>query len=68
MSFTLRQRRNILKGILERWPDPITATFNLQGSVNNFPRLPYQLADFLRIGVRFIFTPSGNNKPESDIA
>jgi hypothetical protein len=59
MSVTLKQRRDILKGILERWPDPITATFNLQGDVNNFPRFPYQLADFLRIGVQFIFASSG---------
>ena len=59
MSVTLRQRRDILQGIRERWPDPITATFNLQGGVNNFPRFPYQLADFLRIGVRFVFASSG---------
>ena len=58
MSVTLRQRRGILKGIWERWPDPITATFNLQGSVNNLPRFPYQLADFLRIGVRFVISPA----------
>jgi len=68
MSVTLRERRDIVKSILERWPDPITATFNLKGSVNNFPRLPYQLADFLRIGVQFIFASSGKNQPESDIA
>lgn len=68
MSTTLRQRREILKGIVNRWPDPITATFNLQGDVNNFPRFPYQLADFLRIGFRFMFASSGRNQPESDIA
>lgn len=68
MSVTLRERENILKGILERWPDPITATFNLQGSVNNFPRLPYQLADFLRIGLQFVFASSGQNQPKGDIA
>ena len=68
MSVTLRQRRDILKSIRERWPDPITATFNLHGSVNNFPRFPYQLADFLRIGVQFMFASSGKNHPESDIA
>ena len=68
MSVTLRRRQNILKAILERWPDPITATFNLQGSVNDFPRIPYQLADFLRIGVRFAFASSGKNQPNSDLA
>jgi hypothetical protein len=68
MSVTLRRRQGILKGIWERWPDPITATFNLQGSVNDFPRFPYQLADFLRIGVRFVFASSGKNEANSDIA
>lgn len=68
MAVTLKKRRDILKGIRERWPDPITATFNLQGSVNNFPRFPYQLADFLRIGVQFVFASPGKNQPESDIA
>ncbi len=60
MSTTLRERRDVLKGIVDRGPDPITATFNLEGSVNNFPRFPYQLADFLRNGVRFMFASSGN--------
>ena len=68
MSDTLRQRRDILKSIRERWPDPITATFNLQGSVNDYPRFPYQLAAFLRIAVQFVFASSGKNHPESDIA
>ena len=68
MSVTLRERRNILKGIRQRWPDPITATFHLRGSVNNFPRFPYQLADFLRIGVRYALASSGKNQPEGDIA
>ncbi|HKO61557.1 MAG TPA: nucleotidyltransferase family protein, partial [Pyrinomonadaceae bacterium] len=58
MSITLRERRNVFKGIVDRWPDPITATFNLQGGVNNFPRFPYQLADFLRNGFRFMFASS----------
>lgn len=68
MAVTLRERRNILKGIVERWPDPITATFNLEGGVNNFPRFPYQLADFLLISARFVFASSHKTQLETDIA
>lgn len=55
MADTLKNRRGVVKEIINRWPDPITATFNLDGSFNDFPRFPYQLADFLRSGTRFIF-------------
>jgi hypothetical protein len=54
MADNLKQRRNIVKGILERWPDPITATFRRKGQFNNFPRLPYQLADFAFSATRFL--------------
>ena len=67
MSVTLRERGDIVKAIVERWPDPITATFNLEGDVNNFPRFPYQLVDFLRIGLQFMFA-FGKNQPERDTA
>ena len=55
MAKTLRNRRGVLKGICERWPDPVTATFNLKGQFNDFPRLPYQLGDFLRSAGDFLF-------------
>ena len=42
----LTSPRGILKETWERWPDSITATFNMRGRINNFPRLPYQLGDF----------------------
>ena len=55
MANTLRNRRSVLRGIYERWPDPVTATFNLKGQFNGFPRLPYQLGDFLRSAGDFLF-------------
>ncbi len=65
MAETLRQRRDVLKNIINRWPDPITASFNLDAPFNDFPRFPYQLADFLRSGARFVFAfPS---KGQSDV-
>jgi hypothetical protein len=54
MVNNLRSGRKIVKGALERWPDPITATFNLQGEFNNFPRLPYQLADYFLSATRYL--------------
>lgn len=54
MAKNLRTGRNIIKGVIERWPDPITATFNLGGNFNNFPRLPYQLADFIVLAARYL--------------
>ena len=43
---SLRSPRNLLKEVRERWPDPITATFNLNGRVVTFPRFPYQIGAF----------------------
>src|SRR6267142_3901708 len=54
MANNLRTGRNIINGVIERWPDPITATFNLGGSFNNLPRLPYQLADFIVLTTRYL--------------
>jgi len=54
MAGNLRTGRNIIKGVIERWPDPITATFNLGGNFNNIPRLPYQLADFTVLTTRYL--------------
>jgi len=55
MANNLRTGRNIIKGVVERWPDPITATFNLGGQFNNAPRLPYQLADFIALATRYLY-------------
>lgn len=54
MADNLKQRRNIVKSVLERWPDPITATFNRKGQFNSWPRLPYQLADYVYSASRFL--------------
>lgn len=46
--------RGILKETWERWPDAVTATFNMRGRINNFPRLPYQLGDFSAKAGRYL--------------
>ena len=46
--------REILKEIRERWPDSITATFNMRGRINDFPRLPYQVGEFTARAGRYL--------------
>ena len=54
MTNVLTSPRGLLKGPGERWPDSITATFNVRGQLNNFPRLPYQLGDFSTRAGRYL--------------
>ena len=54
MSYNLKSGKNILKAAVERWPDPITATFNRNGRFNNFPRLPYQLTDYIALTIKYL--------------
>jgi hypothetical protein len=46
MAENLGNVSKILKATRQRWPDPITATFKLNGSFGAFPRFPYQLGEF----------------------
>jgi len=54
MANSLRSAKTFLREVRERWPDPIVATFNLEGRVNNFPRLPYQLVAFFSQATRYV--------------
>ncbi len=65
MAATLNGRSGLLKATLQRWPDPITATFKLNGAFTTFPRLPYQLGEFTSRAGRFLLrrpktVPSSN--------
>lgn len=53
MSKYLRHPMGILKGLRNRWPNPIIATISLRGSFNNLPRWPYQLGNCLSRTTRF---------------
>jgi hypothetical protein len=45
--YALRNPATLFEELRERWPDPITATFNLRAQPNDWPRLPYQLGAFV---------------------
>ena len=61
MVHNLRSPRTLMNAIRQRWPDPVTATFNLRGRFDEFPRLPYQVGDFLLKAGRFLINPRGVN-------
>ena len=50
----LRQPRGLMSALKRRWPNPIEATYALNGSFNHLPRFPYQLAESLRRAARFL--------------
>ena len=59
MADSLRNPRTLIREICERWPDPIVATFNLSGPLNNLPRLPYQLGAFAAGAGRYLINHVG---------
>jgi hypothetical protein len=64
MAANLRNPWRLLTATWQRWPDPIVATFNLNGSFSHFPRLPYQIGAFLaQSGQFFIDLPTKLTPP-----
>jgi hypothetical protein len=47
MARLLRQPSGLLEGLRQRWPNPILATISVNGEINNLPRLPYQVANWM---------------------
>jgi hypothetical protein len=47
-SYSLRNPRELWHAIRLRWPNPIQATTALNARFDNFPRWPFQTADFIR--------------------
>ena len=59
----LRPRKDLLKGLRDRWPNPIEATTTMNGPFNNLPRLPFQIANSLvRVGSFLAHLPITWNK------
>ncbi len=45
ITYLLRHPTGLIEGLRERWPNAIVATVSVNGTFNNFPRLPYQMAN-----------------------
>ena len=50
----LRHPAGLLKAVGARWPDPISATVTVNGSFNQWPRLPYQLGSIAVRAAKFL--------------
>ena len=48
----LRDPALLKSELLKRWPNPIKATMYFGGSFNELPRLPFQLVNFISLGLR----------------
>lgn len=47
----LKRPSGLMDGLRQRWPNPILATISVNGRFNDYPRLPYQMANCLsRLG------------------
>ena len=59
----LQRRKDLLDGLRHRWPNAIEATTTMNGPFNNFPRLPFQIANALvRVGSFLTHLPKTWNK------
>jgi hypothetical protein len=54
MSSYLRHPGGLLKGVRNRWPNPIIATISMRGPFNNWPRWPFQLGNCLSRSAHFL--------------
>jgi hypothetical protein len=55
MAEVMRRPSNLPAAIWSRWPNPIEATVDINGSFNEWPRLPFQLGDCVARTARFLF-------------
>ena len=54
MSLVIRRPKAILRALRLRWPNPVEATISVSGSLNDFPRLPFQIGSCLLRSARFL--------------
>ena len=47
MMESLRHPSGIWKAMRVRWPNPIIATISINGKLNDAPRFPYQLGNWV---------------------
>jgi hypothetical protein len=61
----IRRRTGLLRALRSRWPDPIAATITMKGSLNRWPRLPFQIGHYiLKTGEFFAKLPKLLRPPQ----
>lgn len=51
----IRRPKGIMKAMTLRWPNPIVATISVNGKFTGFPRLPYQVGNWVQRVGRFLY-------------
>ena len=59
IAFHLRHPRGLFKALRLRWPNPIQATARVGGPFNEWPRLPFQVAECFQRTGKFLVSGFG---------
>jgi Uncharacterised nucleotidyltransferase len=54
MTTSLRYPARIAGALRMRWPDPIQATIRMRGPINEWPRLPFQVGEYVSKAATFM--------------
>lgn len=54
MMVTLRHPTRVVQALKARWPDPIEATIRMRGQFNEWPRLPFQVGQYVAKTTHFM--------------
>jgi hypothetical protein len=54
MMISLRHPARVVQALRHRWPDPIQATIRMKGPINEWPRLPFQIGEYLSKTTHFM--------------
>jgi hypothetical protein len=54
MMISLRHPSRVVGALRKRWPDPIQATIRMRGPMNGWPRLPFQVGEYVAKTTHFM--------------
>lgn len=54
MMVSLRHPARMARALRNRWPDPIQATIRMRGPMNKWPRLPFQVGEYVAKTTHFM--------------
>ena len=59
MAASLRHPRGVIGALRKRWPDPIQASIRMRAPLNEWPRLPYQVGEYVSKAATFVTRAAG---------